>query len=39
LALPDATPVARPVEEMITIAGWELIQVTREEMLAVDPSK
>jgi len=39
LALPDATPVARPVEEMVTIAGWELIQVTREETLAVDPSK
>ena len=39
LAVPAATPVARPVESMVAVPVVSLAQVTCEVMSAVEPSE
>jgi hypothetical protein len=39
LVFPAATPVAKPVEEIVAILEPELAQVTWEVIFAVEPSE
>ncbi len=39
LVFPAATPVAKPVEEIVAILAPELAQVTWEVIFAVEPSE
>ena len=38
LVVPTATPVTKPLGEMVTVAGVSLIHVTSEVMSSIEPS-